>query len=399
MTTATPDAASVRRSWLHDIAPSSVAAGFVTVLVGFTSSAVIVFQAARALGASEAETASWLWALGIGMGVTCIGLSLRWRIPVVTAWSTPGAAMLVASNAGVPLSDAIGAFVLAAAMTAVVGFSGVFERGMRRVPLALASGLLGGVLLRFGMDVFVSMHTQMAMTLAMFVAYLCGRRWFPRYAVLSTLLLGMTIAGANGLLHLGDVELRVARPVFTMPSLSLAAVFGIALPLFVVTMASQNIPGIAVARASGYEPPVSSTIGWIGTTNILLAPFGAYSLCMAAITAAICSGREAHPDPSKRYVASVFAGIFYLFTGVFGATVAALFVAFPKELVMAVAGLALFGTIGNSLAVALREDRDREAALITFLVTASGFSLGGIGSAFWGLIAGSIALLLRPHVR
>ena len=374
-----------------------MAAGFVTVLVGFTSSAVIVFQAAQALGASDAETASWLWALGIGMGATCIGLSLRWRIPVITAWSTPGAAMLVASNAGVPLSDAIGAFVLVAALTAIAGFSGVFERGMRRVPLSLASGLLGGVLLRFGMDVFVSMRTQMAMTLAMFVVYLCGRRWFPRYAVLATLLLGMAIAGASGLLHLGDVELRIARPVFTMPSLSLAAVFGIALPLFVVTMASQNIPGIAVSRASGYEPPVSSAIGWIGTTNIVLAPFGAYSLCMAAITAAICSGREAHPDPSKRYVAAVFAGIFYLFTGVFGATVAALFAAFPKELVMALAGLALLGTIGNSLAAALREDRDREAALITFLVTASGFSLGGIGSAFWGLVAGGIALLLRPR--
>jgi benzoate membrane transport protein len=397
MSTTPPDTAPSRHSWLRDIAPSSVAAGFVTVLVGFTSSAVIVFQAAQALGASAAETASWLWALGIGMGVTCIGLSLRWRIPVVTAWSTPGAAMLIASNAGVPLSDAIGAFLLVAILTTIVGFSGVFERGMRRVPLSLASGLLGGVLLRFGMDVFVSMRTQMAMTLAMFVVYLCGRRWFPRYAVLATLLLGMVIAGASGLLHLGDVELRVAQPIFTMPSLSLAAIFGIALPLFVVTMASQNIPGIAVARASGYEPPVSSVIGWIGTTNILLAPFGAYSLCMAAITAAICSGREAHPDPSKRYVASVFAGIFYLFTGVFGATVVALFAAFPKELVMAVAGLALLGTIGNSLAAAVREDRDREAALITFLVTASGFSLGGIGSAFWGLIAGGIALLLRPR--
>ncbi len=397
MSATPPDAGSPHRSWLRDIAPSSVAAGFVTVLVGFTSSAVIVFQAAQALGASEAETASWLWALGIGMGVTCIGLSLRWRMPIVTAWSTPGAAMLIASNAGVPLSDAIGAFVLVAILTALVGFSGVFERGMRRVPLSLASGLLGGVLLRFGMDVFVSMRTQMAMTLAMFVVYLCGRRWFPRYAVLTTLLLGMAIAGANGLLHLGDVELRVAQPIFTMPSLSLAAVFGIALPLFVVTMASQNIPGIAVLRASGYAPPVSSSIGWIGTTNILLAPFGAYALCMAAITAAICSGREAHPDPSKRYVASVFAGIFYLFTGVFGATVAAVFAAFPKELVMAVAGLALFGTIGSSLASALREDRDREAALITFLVTASGFSIGGIGSAFWGLIAGGIALLLRPR--
>jgi len=390
-------AASPRSPWWRDLAASSIAAGFVTVLVGFTSSAVIVFEAARALGASEAEIASWLWALGIGMGVTCIGLSLRWRIPVVTAWSTPGAAMLIASHAGVPLSDAIGAFVLVAVLTAIVGFSGMFARGMRRLPLSLASGLLAGVLLRFGLDVFVSMKTQPAMTAAMFVLYLCGRRWFPRYAVLATLLLGMAFAAAGGLLQLDGVALRTATPVFTQPTLSTAAVFGIALPLFVVTMASQNIPGIAVMRASGYELPVSPAIGWIGAVNAVLAPFGAYSLCMAAITAAICSGREAHPDPAKRYVAAMAAGVFYLLTGLFGATVAALFAAFPRELVMAIAGLALFGTIGNSLTAALREDRDREAALITFLVTASGFAAGGIGSAFWGLVAGAVALALRPR--
>ena len=392
-----PAAASPRAPWWRDLAASSVVAGFVTVLVGFTSSAVIVFEAARSLGASEAEIASWLWALGIGMAVTCIGLSLRWRIPVVTAWSTPGAAMLVASHAGVPLSDAIGAFVLVAMLTALAGFSGLFERGMRRLPLSLASGLLAGVLLRFGLDVFVSMKTQPAMAVAMFVLYLCGRRWFPRYAVVATLLLGMACAAGGGLLRLDHVALRAAAPIFTMPTLSTAAVFGIALPLFVVTMASQNIPGVAVLRASGYTPPVSPAIGWIGAVNVLLAPFGAYALCLAAITAAICSGREAHPDPAKRYVAAMAAGAFYLLTGVFGATVAAVFAAFPRELVMAVAGLALFGTIGNSLTAALREDRDREAALITFLVTASGFAAAGIGSAFWGLVAGVVALALRPR--
>jgi benzoate membrane transport protein len=397
MSDAAPAVASPRASWWRDLAASSVVAGFVTVLVGFTSSAVIVFEAARSLGGSEAEIASWLWALGLGMGVTCIGLSLRWRIPVVTAWSTPGAAMLVASHAGVPLSDAIGAFVLVAMLTAVAGFSGLFERGMRKLPLSLASGLLAGVLLRFGLDVFVSMKTQPAMTAAMFALYLCGRRWFPRYAVVATLLLGMAFAAAGGLLRLDHVPLRVATPIFTMPTLSTAAVFGIALPLFVVTMASQNIPGVAVMRASGYAPPVSPAIGWIGAVNVLLAPFGAYALCLAAITAAICSGREAHPDASKRYVAAMAAGAFYLLTGVFGATVAALFAAFPRELVMAIAGLALFGTIGNSLTAALREDRDREAALITFLVTASGFAAAGIGSAFWGLVAGVIALALRPR--
>ncbi|HEX7803968.1 MAG TPA: benzoate/H(+) symporter BenE family transporter [Pseudoxanthomonas sp.] len=379
---------------LRDLSLSAVAAGFVTVLVGFTASAVIVFQAAQALGASEAEIASWMWALGMGMGLTCIGLSLRYRMPVVTAWSTPGAAMLIASTAGLPYPEVIGAFVLSALLMAIAGFSGVFERSLNRIPASLASGMLAGVLLRFGLDVFVSMQTQLGMALTMFVTYLCGRRLFPRYAVIATLLMGIAIAGATGLLHTGGIRLEFARPVFTWPALSLASVFGIALPLFIVTMTSQNVPGVAVIRASGYSVPISPVIGWTGVANVLLAPFGAFALNLAAITAAICMGREAHQDPERRYVAAVFAGLFYVLVGLFGATVAAVFAAFPKELVMAIAGLALFGTIGNSLAAAMREESDREPALIAFLVTASGISLGGIGSAFWGLVAGAVTLLV-----
>jgi benzoate membrane transport protein len=387
------------RAWLRDIAPSSVAAGFVTVLVGFASSAVIVFQAAQALGASSAEISSWMWALGLGMGVTCIGLSLRYRIPVVTAWSTPGAAMLISTTAGLPMTDAIGAFVLSGLLIVIAGFSGAFERSMRKVPVALASGMLAGVLLRFGLDAFVAMQTRADLALAMLAVYLIGRRWFARYAVIATLLTGIVIAMATGTLHLGDVAPQLAQPVFIMPSLSLAAVFGIALPLFIVTMASQNIPGVAVIRASGYDTPISPVIGWIGVVNVLLAPFGAYALNLAAITAAICMGREAHEDPARRYVAAMAAGAFYIVIGLFGATVAAVFAAFPKELIMAIAGIALFGTIGNSLAAALREDTEREAALITFLVTASGLSLAGVGSAFWGLIAGVLVWSLRPRAR
>jgi len=384
----------------RDLSLSAAAAGFVTVLVGFASSAVIVFQAAQALGASPAEISSWIWALGLGMGVTCIGLSLRYRVPVVTAWSTPGAAMLITTTSGLPLSQAIGAFLLSALLMLVAGFGGWFERGMRKIPLSLASGMLAGVLLRFGLDVFVAMQTRLALALAMLTVYLCGRRWFPRYAVIATLLTGVAIAAGTGSLQWGEVHLQLAKPIFIMPDLSLAAVFGIALPLFVVTMASQNVPGVAVIRASGYDVPISPTIGWIGAVNAVLAPFGAYALNLAAITAAICMGREAHEDPARRYVAAVSAGVFYLVVGVFGATVAALFAAFPKELIMAIAGIALFGTIGNSLAAALREEQDREPALITFLVTASGLSLGGIGSAFWGLLAGVAVLLsLRRRAR
>ncbi len=384
---------------LRDASFAALAAGFVTVLVGFASSAVIVFQAAQALGASEGEIASWMWALGLGMGVTCIALSLRYRMPVVTAWSTPGAAMLIASSTGVPYAEAIGAFVLSAILMAVAGFSGVFERSLSRIPVSLASGMLAGVLLRFGLDVFVSMQTQLLMALAMFVTYLCGRRLFPRYAVIATLAMGIAIAAASGLLHLETVRLEWARPVFTTPALSLASLFGIALPLFIVTMTSQNVPGVAVIRASGYQVPISPVIGWTGVVNAVLAPFGAFALNLAAITAAICMGREAHHDPDRRYVAAICAGLFYVLIGLFGATVAALFTAFPKELVMAIAGIALLGTIGNSLAAALREENEREPALIAFLVTASGVSFAGIGSAFWGLLAGALTLLIWRHKR
>ena len=373
-------------------------AGFITVLVGFASSAVIVFQAARTLGADQATIASWMWALGLGMGVTCIGLSLRHRVPVVTAWSTPGAAMLVVSSTQLPLSDAVGAFVLAALLGAAAGFSGLFQAMMQRIPLSLAAGMLAGVLLRFGLDVFGAMQSQMTMALAMFATWLVGRRMFPRYAVIATLLVGTAVAAGGGLMHWEGVHLQLATPRWITPTLSWQAVFGIALPLFIVTMASQNLPGVAVMRASGYDAPISPVIGWIGVVNLVLAPFGAYALNLAAITAAICMGREAHEDPARRYTAAVAAGAFYIVVGLFGATVAAVFAAFPRELVAAVAGIALFGTIANSLATALREESQREPALITFLVTASGVSVAGIGSAFWGLVAGVICLLaLRPR--
>ena len=386
-------------SFPRDVSLSAVVAGFVTVLVGFTSSGAIVFEAARAAGATPAQVGSWMWALGLGMGLTCILLSLRYRMPVVTAWSTPGAAMLITSAAGVPLAEATGAFVVCAVLITVAGFSGVFERAIGRIPVSIASGLLAGVLVRFGFETFIAMKTQFALAITMFAVYLAGRRLKPRYAVPGALLAGIVVAAGKGLIHFGDVALAPAVPEFVTPTFSLSALIGIALPLFVVTMASQNVPGSAVIRASGFKVPLSPVIGWIGVANIILAPFGAFALNLAAITAAICMGREAHEDPARRYVASVAAGTFYVLIGIFGATVGALFAAFPKELVLGIAGLALIGTIGNGLAAAVANEREREAALITFLVAASGVSLAGIGSAFWSVVAGAIALkVLAPKV-
>ena len=377
-----------------DFSISAVIAGFVTVLVGFTGAGVIVFQAAQSLGATPVEIGSWLWALGWGMGLTSIGLSLRYRVPIVMAWSTPGAAMLITTTADVTMPEAIGAFLISAALITLVGFTGWFERLIKHLPLSLAAAMLAGVLLQFGLNVFLAMQAQFVMVFAMFGLYLLMRRTQPRYAIIAALVLGVLIAGSQGLLQLEAVQLQWATPVFTSPRFSLSALMGMALPLFIVTMASQNVPGVAVIRASGYTVPSSPLIGWTGVATLLLAPFGAFAINLAAITAAISMGREAHEDPDKRYVAAVAVGVFYIAIGLFGATVGSIFAALPQELVLAIAGLALLGTIGNGLVTALAAEKEREPALITFLVTASGIAILGIGSAFWGLVIGVLALVV-----
>ncbi|MGL6070655.1 benzoate/H(+) symporter BenE family transporter, partial [Craterilacuibacter sp.] len=348
----------------------ALAAGFVTVLVGYTSSAAIVFEAARSAGANPAEISSWLLALGLAMGISCIGLSLHYKVPVVTAWSTPGAALLVTSLSGVSLPEAIGAFVFSAALILLSGISGLFERAISRIPLPMASAMLAGILVKFGINVFSSMQANLALVLPMFAAYLVLKRLLPRYAVLGVLLLGVALAAAQGQLRLHGLALQLATPIWITPVFSPAVLLGVGLPLFVVTMASQNVPGVATLRTHGYLLPVSPLITSTGAINLVLAPFGCFALNLAAITAALCMNSDAHADPKRRYLASVAAGGFYLLLGLFGATVAALLAAFPQALVMSIAGIALFGTIAGGLTTAMRDDAMREPALITFLITA-----------------------------
>ena len=376
-----------------DFSWSAMTAGFVAVLIGFSSSAAIIFQAAAAAGATPDQISSWIFALGLGMGVTCISLSLYYRKPVVTAWSTPGGALLITGLAGLTMPQAIGVFMFSAALVTICGVTGLFARVMNRIPLSIAAAMLAGILVRFGMDVFAAMKLEFGLVLLMFVSYLLVKRWLPRYVIIIVLILGTAFAANQGLLKLEHFQIALAHPVLIMPQFSLTSLLGVGIPLFVVTMASQNAPGVAIMRASGYHTPVSPLMTSTGLVTLVLAPFGCFSICLAAITAAICMGKEAHEDPAKRYMASVAAGVFYLVAGVFGATVVALFAAFPKALVMAIAGLALFGTIANGLTVAMSNEKHREAALITFLVTASGISLFGIGTAFWGLVAGGMAML------
>lgn len=377
----------LRQFW-RDSSLSALVAGFIAMLTGHTSGLVLIFQAGQTAGLGNELIASWIWALSLGMTCCTIGLSLYYRAPIVVAWSTPGAALLISSLPGVTFNEAIGAYLVCALLLTLVGITGTFERLLRHLPNSLAAALLAGILFRIGSEIFLAAQSQLLLVLAMLFSYLLTKRLQPRYAVLAALLVGAALAGAGGLLDLSAVPLELAMPHWTTPAFSLSAVISIGLPLFVVAMASQNIPGLAVLRADHYPVPASPLLSVSGFASLLLAPLGSHGVNLAAITAAICTGPQAHEDPAKRYTAAVFCGLFYALAGLFGASLVALFAALPKALLLSVAAIALFGSIGNGLQAALHNAEEREAALLTFMLTASGISLGGIGSAFWGLLLG-----------
>jgi len=390
-----PELTQSRLQPLADTSTSAVVAGFIAMLTGYTSSLVLMFQAGQAAGLSSGQISSWIWALSIGMAIGSIALSLRYRAPVMIAWSTPGAALLISSLPGVPYGEAIGAYILSSGLIVLIGLTGSFERIMQRIPGSIAAALLAGVLFKIGLEICGAAEQQPLLVVAMLLAYLLGKRLLPRYAVLAALLVGCLLAGLFGLLDFSGFELQLATPEWTTPGFSWAAAISIGIPLFIVAMASQNLPGMAVLRANGYHRvPASKLLTSTGLISILLAPFGAHGIHMAAISAAICAGPEAHEDPAKRYTAAVWCGLFYGIAGIFGATLAALFTALPKALILSIAALALFASIIGGLTQAMSEPKEREAALITFLVTASGMTLFAVGSAFWGIVAGVLTLLI-----
>ncbi|MEB1055474.1 benzoate/H(+) symporter BenE family transporter [Citrobacter portucalensis] len=368
----------------------TVLSGFVAVLVGYASSAAIIWQAALAAGATTGQIAGWMTALGLAMGVSTLALTLWYRAPVLTAWSTPGAALLVTGLQGVSIQDAIGVFIVANALIVLCGITGLFARLMKIIPHSLASAMLAGILLRFGLQAFNSLNSELILCGSMLLAWLVLKVIAPRYAVIAAMLVGIAIALVKGDIVTDGVNLSPVLPAFIAPHFSLAHSISIALPLFLVTMASQNAPGIATMKASGYSLPVSPLIVFTGLLALLFSPFGVYSICIAAITAAICQSPEAHPDVNRRWLAAAAAGVFYILAGVFGGSVTGLMAALPVSWIQMLAGLALLGTISGSLFQALHNEAERDAAIVTFLVTASGLTVLGVGSAFWGLIVGGI---------
>ena len=365
-----------------------VVAGLISVIVNYGGTFILVFQAAKAAGLSPELTASWVWSVSIGVGLTGIYLSWRHRAPVITAWSTPAAAFLVTALGTTSYAEAVGAYLLSAAAFVVLGLSGCFEKVIRLIPSGVASGLLAGILLQFGIDAFGGATLDPLLVGLLVAAYLTLKRVTARYAVVGILVLGLAVMLAQARLDLSALSLELAGPVLTMPQFSLNAVLSVALPLFLITLSGQYMPGMLVLRNDGFHTSADPIVTVTGLGSLLMAPFGSHAFNVAAITAAICTGREAHEDPAKRWVAGIAAGLFYVLVGVFGVTLAAVFLALPAPFITTLAGLALLGAIGGSLAGAMADANSREAALITFLASSAKISLFGIGGAFWGLVIG-----------
>ncbi|MBI6636051.1 benzoate/H(+) symporter BenE family transporter [Pseudomonas paralactis] len=382
--------ASVR---LSDLIPPIVA-GLISVIVNYGGTFILVFQAAKVAGLSPELTASWVWSVSIGVGVT--GLFLSWvsRTPIITAWSTPAAAFLVVALSTTPYAEAVGAYMISAAAFVLLGLSGYFEKVIRLIPSGVAAGLLAGILLQFGIGAFGGMSLDPMLVGLLIVAYLVLKRLTARYAVVGILALGLAFLLVQGRVDLSGLELQLAAPVFTRPEFSLNALLSVALPLFLITLTGQYMPGMLVLRNDGFNTSANPIVSITGLGSLLMAPFGSHAFNIAAITAAICTGKQAHEEPSKRWIAGIAAGVFYILVGVFGVTLAALFMAFPATFITTLAGLALLGTIGGSLAGAMVDASSREASLITFLAAAANITLFGIGGAFWGLLIGLAAYVV-----
>ncbi|WP_312937597.1 benzoate/H(+) symporter BenE family transporter [Stutzerimonas nitrititolerans] len=379
---------------LRDCSLSAVVAGFIATVISYAGPLVIIFQAAKAGGLPHELMSSWVWTISIGSGVLGILLSLRYRVPIVIAWSAPGSALLVTMLPDISMNQAVGAYLVSNLVILLVGLSGAFDKVIGKLPAAISAAMLAGILFRFGTDLFVSVKDQPWLVLAMFATYLLFKRAMPRYAVMAVLVVGVAMAVGSGELRSEALVLGLAKPVWITPEFSWQVILGVAFPLVMVALTGQFVPGMVVLRNAGYQTPASPLISGSALGTLLLAPFGCHGLNLAAITAAICTGREAHEDPGKRYIAGVSGGVFYLLLGIFGATLVSVFTAFPSALIAALAGLALLSAIGAALHGAMSVPADREAALITFLVTASGMSLLGLSAAFWGLIFGIAAHLL-----
>lgn len=366
---------------------------FVAAIVGFGSTLAIIVAAANAVGATQIQTASWVTAICLAMAFETAWLSWRTKMPVISAWSTPGAALIAASS-GFTVNEAVGAFLIAGVLLVLTGLIKPLTQLISRIPASVASGMLAGIVVTFAINAAKAVPTDPWLILPLIGAFFLVRLYNPALSVLVVLVgggLAAFLTGRVGTLPVPELStLTLIAPEFT-----LTATIGLALPLYLVTMASQNLSGLAVLRAAGYHPEPGPLIGVTGLFSVLSAPFGASTTNLAAISAAICTGPDVHPDMKERWKTGPFYALAYLIFAAFGASLVAVFAVLPPSLIVLVAGLGLVSSLANALAIALKDDHHRMAATIAFVVTASGLTLVGVGSAFWGLVAGLVVLVLE----
>ncbi len=373
---------------------SHVSAGFTAVLVGYTSSVVIIIQAASSAGATSSQIESWLLALGVAMGVTSIAYSWIYKTPILTAWSTPGAAMLVIASQQYELSVIVGAFVVSGTLILLTGLITPLSKALERIPPQLGTAMLGAILLPFCLGSFKALSSAPVTFVLMFIGFLLAKSVIPRYAMLVLLILGVVCAIGVEDAVINVTDLSIAIPVWVTPSVDISAILNLSIPLYIITMLSQNLPGIAMMKSYQYDTPIKPILIGTGFTNIFAAPFGGFSVNLAAISAAICMTPEVDSDKKQRYRAVIWAGVFYLIAGVFATTVVAIFLSLPDEVTTILAGFALLGTLMMCLRAAFHDEGYRESALFTFLITLSGINFLGVSATLWGLLVGIVHLRL-----
>lgn len=373
---------------IKDSSLTAWVAGFLAVLVSYAGPLVIFIQAAQVGQVSNAELTSWIWGISMGAGVS--GLLLSWwlKLPIITAWSAPGTALLLSLMPDISMPQVVGAYLVAALIIIVIGVTGWFEKIVNVIPKGIAAGMMAGILFQFGMQAFRVSVDAPVLVFSMLSAYLLGKRFWQRYTIVVVALVGFAVAWAAGQTHLQNLTVALAHPVFVVPHMSAGVFFSFTIPLVLVSLTGQYLPGMAVLQLAGYRVPSRAVVAGTGVASLLTACFGGITVVLAAITAALCTGKDSHPDPSKRYVAGIANGVFYLVGGTFAGTIVQVFTAFPAALIAALAGLALIGAIVANIRMVADDGGYAEPAVITFLATASGMTLFGLGAAFWGVVFG-----------
>ncbi|ENR2983770.1 benzoate/H(+) symporter BenE [Acinetobacter baumannii] len=382
----------------NDWSISATVAGFLAVLISYSGPLIIFFQAAQRAHVSTDMMVSWIWGISIGAAVSGIYLSIKYKTPVITAWSAPGTALLVTLFPNISLNEAVAAYITSAIVIFLIGITGYFDKLLKWIPQDVAAGMMAGILFQFGISLFTASDSMPLIVFSMLIVFLIAKRLMPRYTMIWVLAAGVLLSLILGKMNPVDVSFSLAIPQWISPEWTWNSTLNLAVPLILVSLTGQFLPGMAIMKLSGYDTPAKPIITATSIASLAVACVGGITIVLASITAALCMGKDAHELKEKRYIAGIANGIFYILGGLFAGSIVMLFSLLPKELVAALAGLALLGAIATNISVAMKNDGQRDAALITFLASASGMHFLGLSSVFWGICIGVIAhFILTPR--